>query len=107
MTRRDTELIPDLPRTISRFKIIATVNLSLNTLRMPKGRVLKVGFGGEGVGVICLWLEYSEPVDPGDFEERTFVAVLDGTLLSSKWQYVDTAHDQSFSRTWHVYEDVT
>lgn len=98
----DTELPLDSHRKIERHRLMT--NSGPVTLNMPRGRIIRAGFGPSRIGVVYLWIECNEPSPYRN--NRTFVAVGDGEMIPPFYQYVGTAHDQSFTKTWHIYEEI-
>lgn len=102
MTTNCIEPDPFHPRMITKVQMLT--NQGEYIINMPVGRIMHVGFGVSGIGVVYLWVEHSKPAY--EWQDRTFYAIGDGDTVPNDLQYVGTAHDQSFSRTWHIYERV-
>lgn len=102
MTSRDEEPRLDKPRRIDKFHMMT--NRGPITLNLPVGRILHVGFGQNGIGLVYLWVEHNVPSSRST--ERTFLIFTEKDSIPAGMQYVGTAHDQSFARTWHIYEEV-
>lgn len=68
----------------------------------PLGEIIHTGFGKSGIGVVYLRIESEFPYAHA---WRIFHTFGDGDDIPEKLRHVGTAHDQSFTKTWHVYEE--
>lgn len=100
MTPGDIELETAKPKRVVRINLMT--NRGECTINMPIGRIVQVGFGSSGIGVVYLWVE-TYAISPAHVD-RKFIAAGDYEVIPPNAQYIGTAHDQSFSRTWHIYE---